>query len=373
MGERSVGMRQNNEERMSERQQCGEGGESEREGRQKKKAEVQTARRPNETWQNGCQMCECDGNTLSVQCKQITCPTTPTPVCDMNGEVLVKKTDGCCESYACECDVNQCIRPTMVCPLGFIVSVETPAGACCPVSDCKPTKVCVYNTTVYQPDTPMPSDDVCKTCICGSTVDPETQLMTPECRVIDCNYNCPAGYEYKSVAGQCCGQCVRTSCTIVINNTTYTIPVNEVLSSPEDKCVKYTCEMNNGEPMTKEIVAACPAFNPKECVPGTEQTDADGCCLRCTMKSKCNLMTNSTVLVNNGCTSAIPVEMTYCEGSCATSSSYSAETNAMKHSCLCCQELSTSTKQVELQCPDGSKVNYSYVYVKSCDCLSSKC
>lgn len=328
---------------------------------------------PNDTWQNGCQMCECDGDTLSIQCKPVTCPTAPTPVCDKPGEVLVNKTDGCCQSYECQCDISYCVHPTMACPLGFTVSVDTPAGACCPEYTCKPTKVCVDNTTVYQPGSPMPSNDVCKSCQCGTTVDPETELMAPDCVVIDCNPNCQAGYEYQPVAGQCCGTCVRTSCVIMINNTVNTFPVNETFTPPDDNCVKYKCEEINGEPVAVETKTTCPPFNPDNCVPGTETSDADGCCLSCTLKSNCNIQKNSSVVVNNGCTSITEVELTSCEGSCGTSSMYSAESNTMMHSCSCCQEQSTSKRQVELLCPDGSKVSFSYVYIESCGCEKTEC
>lgn len=56
---------------------------------------------PNETWQIGCQVCECDGESMSIQCKPVVCPTTTMPVCDQPGEVLINKTDGCCGSYEC--------------------------------------------------------------------------------------------------------------------------------------------------------------------------------------------------------------------------------------------------------------------------------
>uniref|UniRef100_A0A8B9HTF2 Mucin 5.1, oligomeric mucus/gel-forming n=1 Tax=Astyanax mexicanus TaxID=7994 RepID=A0A8B9HTF2_ASTMX len=262
---------------------------------------------PNETWQNGCQMCECDADTLSIQCKDVACPTVPTPVCDKPGEVLIKKTDGCCTSYECR------------------------------------------------------NDDLCKSCKCGTTMDPETELLAPECVVIDCNPNCQAGYEYQPIAGQCCGKCVRTSCVIMINNSVNTFPVNETFTSPDDRCVKYKCEEINGEPVAVETKTTCPPFNPDNCVPVS------------TLKSNCNVQKNISVLVNKGCTSITEVELTSCEGSCGTSSMYSSESNTMMHSCSCCLEQDTSKRQVELLCPDGSKVSFSYVYIESCGCQKTEC
>lgn len=43
--------------------------------------------------------------------------------------------------------------------------------------------------------------------------------------------------------------------------------VNETVSPPDDKCVKYTCQDVNGDPMVKESKKICPDFNPEICVP----------------------------------------------------------------------------------------------------------
>lgn len=43
--------------------------------------------------------------------------------------------------------------------------------------------------------------------------------------------------------------------------------VNETFSPPDDKCVNYTCQDVNGDPMVKESRKTCPDFNPENCVP----------------------------------------------------------------------------------------------------------
>ncbi|MCJ8738057.1 hypothetical protein PDJAM_G00031110 [Pangasius djambal] len=328
---------------------------------------------PNETWQIGCQLCECNGESLSIQCKQVICPTTMMPTCDKPGEVLINKTDGCCNSYECQCDPNQCIKPTMGCPLGFTIEIDSKPGDCCPTYTCKPMKVCVQNGTIYQPDSPMPSDNVCEECKCNSSVDPNTKLLTPVCTIRECNLKCDKGYELKPVPGKCCGECVRTSCVITINNVTETIPINQTFSPPDDKCVNYTCQGVNGDPMVKESKKICPEFNPDICVPGTETTDADGCCMSCTPRSNCYVHTNASVLVHDDCKSTTPVELTSCSGTCDTSSVYSSESSTLVHKCSCCQEKETSTKEVEMICPDGSKTTYKYIYIKSCGCKDYEC
>ncbi|TSM20287.1 Mucin-5B [Bagarius yarrelli] len=329
---------------------------------------------PNETWQIGCQNCECDSESMSVHCNPVVCPTTVVPTCDGAGYERVNKTDGCCESYECQCNPSQCVTPTMACPLGFWQEMEpVQSGQCCPTYTCKPMKVCVQNGTVYQPGSPMPSDDLCKECECGSDVDNKTELLTPTCTIKDCMTKCDEGYEYQLVPGKCCGECVKTSCVVTINNVNKIIPMNETFTSPDDKCVKYTCQDVNGDPTVKESRKLCPEFNPATCVPGSETTDADGCCMSCTPKDTCDLHSNTTVLVHGECKSTTPVEITSCSGSCGTSSMYSAESNTLIHKCTCCYEMQTSMKQVEMICADGSKSTFTYIYIESCGCKVSEC
>uniref|UniRef100_A0AAY4EQX6 CTCK domain-containing protein n=1 Tax=Denticeps clupeoides TaxID=299321 RepID=A0AAY4EQX6_9TELE len=67
------------------------------------------------------------------------------------------------------------------------------------------------------------------------------------------------------------------------------------------------------------------------------------------------------------------VEVTSCEGYCNTFSMFSMESSTVQHSCSCCQEVSTSKKDVEMVCSDGSKFNYSYTYIEKCGCLDTEC
>lgn len=292
----------------------------------------------NETWESGCEQCTCEGDTLSVQCQPIICPTQTPFTCDKPGYEIVNKTDGCCQIQSCE-----------------------------------PKAVCLYNGEEYKPGSPIPSNDSCKSCACGSTVDPKTQFHVVECFPILCMIDCPEYHEYQPVPGQCCGKCVQTSCIVSVGNTTQGIPVNDTWSPAYDKCVTYICESHNGSLEAVVSRKVCPPFNPDNCVPGTESTDADGCCKSCTLRSTCEVQTNSTKLVYNGCVSSVNVEITSCSGSCGTSSMYSAEANALVHSCSCCQEKSTQERKVELTCPDGKKIVQSYIYIESCSCQIIDC
>ncbi|KAL1270521.1 hypothetical protein QQF64_029537 [Cirrhinus molitorella] len=334
---------------------------------------IDPPRQPNDTWQSGCQMCVCESETLTVRCQPITCPVSPPVTCDKPGQVLVNTTVDCCEISECSCDMNLCPIPTIQCPLGFIPSYSISPDNCCPDFICSPMEVCVHNTTIYQRGSTIPSADPCTLCQCGWNVDPETNLLATECVIADCNDNCPEGHEYQNIPGQCCGECISTDCVVMHDNITVTIPVDQIWQPSNDKCVKYMCERINGKSVAVESKTTCPAFNPAKCIPGTETIDADGCCLTCILDTKCNVQKNSTFLVSKGCKSIIPVEITSCSGLCETSSMYSAEANALVHSCTCCQEMTTSKKEVTLTCPDGSNVNHSYIYIESCGCKTADC
>uniref|UniRef100_A0A8C7TYM1 Mucin-5AC n=1 Tax=Oncorhynchus mykiss TaxID=8022 RepID=A0A8C7TYM1_ONCMY len=47
---------------------------------------------------------------------------------------------------------------------------------------------------------------------------------------------------------------------------------------------------------------------------------------------------------------------------------YSLEANMMERSCTCCREESTTKKEVEMICPDGSKFNHPYIHINKCGC-----
>ncbi|XP_051755498.1 mucin-5AC-like [Ctenopharyngodon idella] len=317
-----------------------------------------------------------------------TQPTTQTKTTEVPVTTLVSTTVSAESSTAYELTTQGLSSTTKPVKAGTTLSTTSPAIPSTTVlveegsttvqpptetSAPTPMEVCVHNTTVYQPGSPIPSDDPCTLCHCGGDVDPETKLLTPECVIADCNYNCTEDQEYQSIPGQCCGECVSTNCVVMHDNVTVTISVNQTWQPTNDKCVKYECERNNGNSLAVEIKTACPAFNAEDCIPGTETTDANGCCKTCTLDNKCNVQKNSTFLVSNDCISSTPVEITSCAGLCGTSSIYSVEVNALVHSCSCCQEMTTTIKEVTLTCPDGSNINHSYIHIESCGCRASDC
>uniref|UniRef100_A0A673BZK2 CTCK domain-containing protein n=1 Tax=Sphaeramia orbicularis TaxID=375764 RepID=A0A673BZK2_9TELE len=50
-----------------------------------------------------------------------------------------------------------------------------------------------------------------------------------------------------------------------------------------------------------------------------------------------------------------------------------AQNQSMQHSCSCCQELATSKQDIELDCPDGSKITHTITRVDTCGCLKTQC
>uniref|UniRef100_A0AAZ3PKS5 Uncharacterized protein n=2 Tax=Oncorhynchus tshawytscha TaxID=74940 RepID=A0AAZ3PKS5_ONCTS len=329
---------------------------------------------PGDTWESGCQQCTCDMDSMIVQCQPITCPTPATPICNETGYRLVNKTEGCCQKYTCECDALLCPKVMMDCQPGWEAIISTSISSCCPEYTCVPKGVCVYNNIEYQPGAEVP-EGTCENCICSSIMDPSTKLNNIVCTNISCDTTCSQGFQYQAIPGQCCGKCVQTSCVVTMpDKTKHTIQVNETWSPPGDKCVKYTCEKTGGQYIPGEVKTVCPAFSPENCVPGTEKTDANGCCKTCTERSNvCEMKYTTTSIVISGCATAEPVEINSCSGNCGTSSMYSAEANTMMHYCSCCQEATTSQKEVELMCPDGSKVKHSYIHVESCGCHVTDC
>ncbi|XP_036390593.1 mucin-5B-like [Megalops cyprinoides] len=291
-----------------------------------------------ETWQSNCQQCECDADSNGVQCKPVDCPIHTNITCDKQGQVMLNETVDCCQQ-----------------------------------SKCEPKSVCVFNNTEYQPGASI-STDGCRQCQCGDSAASDSPLHAIECHPTPCDTHCQLGFEYQVVSGQCCGKCVQKSCVIALpDNTTHLIQPGQIWPLPDDKCVKYKCEEIEDQLVPVEVKTVCPEFHPKECIPGTEKTDSDGCCQTCTTHHNCNVQKNSTHLISNGCHSTVPVEITSCQGTCGTSSMYSAKEDALIHSCSCCQEMSTSRKEVEMACPDGTKIKHSYIYIETCACHITEC
>ncbi|XP_036432300.1 intestinal mucin-like protein [Colossoma macropomum] len=326
-------------------------------------------RKPGDKWSMNCKDCECSAETMGPLCKPVQCPAVGP--CNKTGYTIKAATsDHCCPT--CECDPARCPSAPVKCETGFELVQNKTVDDCCPTFSCRPKPVCVFNGTEYWPGVKIPVD-ICKDCSCGSTVDPKTGLLTPNCSPVICNTTCSQGFIYERDPKKCCGQCKQQRCVYTDpNSTEHTIEVGKTFTPPNEKCVKYNCTKVNNAFELVVIISSCPAFNPENCVPGTVTTTPDGCCKTCEIQN-CRVQKNNTYLMTSNCTSVHPVEITSCSGSCDTSSIYSMAANSMMHRCSCCQELRTSSKKVEMNCPDQRQFTHTYTYVEECGCHVTEC
>ncbi|XP_056596653.1 mucin-2-like [Triplophysa dalaica] len=313
-------------------------------------------RQPGDTWTIGCTTYKCSDESFGVVKEPVICPSI-----EPCGEEYKTTLSNCCPT--CECNVELCLSKK--CDVGYEFATNASGEGCCPA--CVPKDVCVYNGNEYKPGVKIPSDP-CTQCRCEMERDPETNLHVVQCFSMMCE-PCGQGFEEVRVEGECCPTCKPSGCIYQSNSTLQILKVGEVHRSA---CETLTCHVVDGSFLIEKTTKQCPEFNSDDCLPGTERLDADGCCQICD-HNDCNLLKNTTHVNVNDCTSIDPIEVTSCSGHCDTLSMYSMEANKMMHSCSCCRELKTSTKQVKLKCSDNSEITHDYVYIDSCQCELTKC
>ncbi|XP_053103873.1 mucin-5B-like [Hemicordylus capensis] len=329
---------------------------------------------PGDKWKSNCKECVCDQLSLNVQCKPVVCQTPEPDRCEEEGFIpvpVLTAEDPCCPVIQCQCNVSACSNKNKTCEPGYkLVSVYS-EGACCASITCEPIPdVCVVNGTVYQPETPIPvPSGSCETCTCSSGENPDSYFV--KCTPVTCDTACPKGYEYQAEAGQCCGKCIQVACIVRFNDTTELLKPGDIWQSETNNCSRYECEEIENELVLVNVTIKCPFFDPKECDPNEIELAPDGCCKTCKPLKDCKVRKNPTLIRQNECISSEVVEMTYCEGACPSSSVYSSEAKAMQHKCTCCQELKSHREEVTLTCQDGSSINYDYIYVDECQCMTA--
>ncbi|XP_059330862.1 mucin-5AC-like [Ammospiza nelsoni] len=333
------------------------------------------SRQPGEKWTKDCQECVCDKNTLKVKCKKHECSLTQQIFCEEPGYMPVEipiPDDPCCTRTECYCNTSLCADITPQCLEGQEIITIMPPGNCCPIFECR--QGCVVNETYYAPGAAVPSGP-CEECTCSASSPSRPHHLAVTCQPVICDTYCPLGYKYTVEPGQCCGTCKAAACVVTVgDNITHVLHEGEHWNPPGDNCTVYTCEKHTDQFIQVIKEASCPAFNHDDCDPDDIRLSDDGCCLVCRRVPKLCMKYNTTTVINyNGCMSAAPVEITYCEGSCDAYSRYSQTTNTMVHKCSCCQEIKTSKRKVTLMCSDGTSLDHSYTYVEKCSCVDAEC
>ncbi|XP_062974479.1 mucin-5AC-like [Elgaria multicarinata webbii] len=333
-----------------------------------------------ETWTSDCQECTCEKYSLTVKCRPKPCHASPTPVqCPFEGFVpvsVITPEDKCCPQQKCVCNTTYCPKSIESCPVGYKSIQQNLPGGCCINTTCVKQPGCVVNETLYKPGAVVPGG-LCESCSCSDEKDPESKSDTVVCVSQVCDTHCPAGHEYKEKTGQCCGQCVPVACVLKLGPKDFqVIKQGQTWNPPGDNCTSYECERVEDQYVLVTIKITCPDFNTTECISKGGEVAVDGCCKKCQLreiKPPCEPVGISKVVKYSGCEASTPIELTYCQGQCGSYSKYSFEGNAIDYNCSCCQESKTSKRQVVLSCPDGSTIDYTYIYVDECVCVSSQC
>ncbi|XP_036895148.1 mucin-2 [Sturnira hondurensis] len=326
-----------------------------------------------------CKDCVCLEGGSGIVCQPKKCNQKPPAQCSEDGTHLVTEvdpSDTCCNITSCKCNTSLCKEKPPQCPLGFEVKSEMLPGRCCPFYSCVPKGVCVVSNAEYQPGSPVHSSK-CKVCVCTNVTDSATQLKKVSCSHVPCNQVCSPGFGLVNVPGECCPQCRQTQC--IINRPGEEHPLilkpGDVMNHPRDNCTLFSCMKIQDQLVSSISNITCPAFDPRDCLPGSITLMPNGCCKKCTPRNEtrvpCTMVPVTRKISDGGCTAK--VTMNYCTGSCGTFSMYSAEVQALDRQCSCCKEERTSQREAWLLCPDGSQRRHTYTHIESCLCQDTSC
>ncbi|XP_029438040.1 mucin-5B-like [Rhinatrema bivittatum] len=332
-------------------------------------------RLPGETWTSNCKACECEMHSTLVKCQPISCEYPSPEPCDKEGYEYVQilnPDNPCCIQTRCQCNPRLCNNTMIACKPGYRLTPLLP-GDCCMAFECKPKNVCVVNGAEYQPDTTIPlREGSCEECNCTSDKNPVTGLNLLMCETISCYTQCPEGYEYRRKPGECCGECVQAICIMkTANSSLQVIRPGDTWYPPGTNCSYYRCDKIDDQFLLVMVNITCPDIQPEDCESGTIQNTADGCCKKCKAPKPCGIRQVTKAIKLGPCMN--DVNFTYCDGICQSSSTYMRSLKKMAHKCTCCQELKTSTREVQLFCSNGIIIPFQYAYVEKCGCLNSVC
>ena len=75
----------------------------------------------------------------------------------------------------------------------------------------------------------------------------------------------------------------------------------------------------------------------------------------------------------DGCTSQEKINVTMCEGQCTSASVFSIESGSFVKQCSCCSAVETEEKTIDLVCPGGGTLAYTYKVATKCECGATTC
>ncbi|XP_066438453.1 mucin-5AC-like [Eleutherodactylus coqui] len=239
---------------------------------------------PGETWTSSCKECTCEKNSLTVQCKAMTCPPLVDIPCKKEGfiiETLPDPEQPCCMKNECYCNSTYCVEKEKKCATGFEAVPVLLAGDCCPSYDCRPLRVCVYDEIMYKPGSKIPeTKESCSDCVCTDQRNKDTLLLEVQCKPIECKVECGLGTELVTSEGDCCGKCEPVACIVKAKDGTTTIVKPSETYKPEDQpCVKIECHVIEDQYVPVEVRRTCPI---EDCPVGsTYKTQPGECCGTC--------------------------------------------------------------------------------------------
>ncbi|XP_040826766.1 mucin-2 [Ochotona curzoniae] len=330
-----------------------------------------------ERFEFACNDCVCLEGGSGIVCQAKECSQEGPTACTEEGTYLVTEVnpaDTCCTLTSCKCNASLCGQELPTCSLGFEPKSRIVSGRCCPVYECVPKGVCVHEKAEYQPGSPVYSSK-CQNCVCTGSQD-SSGLNVISCSPVPCNVSCSPGFEPVDVPGECCQKCEQTHCIIQVPDSPYLVlKPGEVHQDPENRCTFFSCVKIHDQLISSLSNITCPEFDPSSCAPGSISLMADGCCQQCTplnqTEAPCSTVPVVLELSSSGCSKNVTVND--CSGSCGTFARYSSSAKLTESRCSCCREYKTSQRQVQLDCPNGKQMAYTYTHVDSCLCQESTC
>ncbi|XP_069823958.1 mucin-5B-like [Dendropsophus ebraccatus] len=92
-----------------------------------------------------------------------------------------------------------------------------------------------------------------------------------------------------------------------------------------------------------------------------------------TKEPGCLLINQPTNITKGECRTLSPVSMNHCDGLCPTSSMFFHTSEKIIRECSCCMDTERSNRTVQLTCPDGSTLPYTYEHIEECSCVAITC